>query len=325
MLEVVEPGLLATIQDAGRPGHQRIGLAVAGACDGWSLAVANLLLGDRPDRPAVEVTLGGTVLFARETCVIGLGGADLGAEIDGRPVRPGIAHRLDRGSHLRFTGGRSGARAYVALPGGVDVPAVLGSASTDLRAGLGGLGGRALASGDLLAPGRRGDLTAAGRRWPGPDAAPPTDPSDPIAVMPGPDLRHLPSDAMETIASTGWTVAPDADRMGVRLLGGSPIAVGSIVSHPVVPGSIQLTETGMPIVLLADAQTVGGYPVVAIVARADLPRVGQLRPGDHVRFVVVTADEARRRWRLLRRRLAEAAERIGAEATWDGLAGDARG
>jgi biotin-dependent carboxylase-like uncharacterized protein len=325
VLEVVEPGLLATIQDAGRPGFQHLGVAVAGACDGWSLAVANLLLGDRPDRAAVEVTLGGTVLVAREACVIGLGGADLGAEIDGHPVRPGIAHRLDRGAHLRFTGGRSGARAYVALPGGVDAPTVLGSASTDVRAGLGGLGGRALAAGDRLAPRRPGDLAAAGRRWPGPDAGPSMDPSEPIALLPGPDLRRLPSDALDAIASTGWTVAPDADRMGVRLLGGSPLTVGSIVSQPVVPGSVQLTETGMPIVLLADAQTVGGYPVVAIVARADLPRVGQLRPGARVRFSVLTTDEARRRWRLQGRRLAQAAGRIGAEATWDGLAGEARG
>ncbi len=151
MLEVVDPGLLLTLQDRGRPGWAHLGIPVSGAADTWGLTVANLLAGGPFDAAAVEVTLGGAELLVREACLVSLGGADLGAERDdGVPLAGGVAHRLPAGSRIRFAGARNGLRAYLALAGGIVAGRVLGSASTYATAALGGVDGRALRAGDVL-------------------------------------------------------------------------------------------------------------------------------------------------------------------------------
>ena len=166
-LEVVEPGFLTTVQDAGRPGWAHLGVPVGGACDRWSLAVANLLAGNDAGAAAIEMTLAGPTLAVRDATTIGLAGADLGGVVveTGRRLEPGRSHRLEAGSTVAFPGGTgdtdAGLRAYLALPGGFDVPEVLGSASTLLSARFGGIDGRALRNGDVLR-GRR-DGEAAGQ------------------------------------------------------------------------------------------------------------------------------------------------------------------
>src|SRR3990172_3972545 len=149
MFEVVDPGALSTVQDGGRPGHLDLGVPVSGACDTWSLAVANLLLDNLPDAPALEITLAGPVLAVCQTGVIAIAGADLGGEVpeEGRRLAPGSSHRVTAGTHLRFEGVRSGLRAYLALPGGIAAASVLDSASTCLLGGFGGVDGRALRAG----------------------------------------------------------------------------------------------------------------------------------------------------------------------------------
>jgi biotin-dependent carboxylase-like uncharacterized protein len=329
VLEVVQAGLLATVQDLGRPGLGHLGIPVSGATDRWSLVASSLLLGDEPGRPALEVTLGGTELVALETCFVALTGADLGATVDGRAAGTGTVHRLSGGSRLAFgggaVGGAVGARAYVGLAGGIAVEPVLGAAATYLSGQLGGIDGRAVRSGDRLVPGRRGDLTGAGRSWPEIVARSPLARRGPLAVVAGPDLRRLPPGALEALCSDAWTVAPQSDRMGVRLTGRSIVHGAAIVSEPMLPGAIQLPPDGDPIALLPDHQTVGGYPVVAVVSQADLPRLGQLRPGDQVRFAPTTLEDARAALLEQLAALDAARAALSDAARWDDLANHARG
>ena len=321
MLEVVDPGLLATIQDGGRPSYRHLGVPPSGAADAWGLAVANLLAGAPVDAAAVEVTLGFTELLVRETCLVALGGVDLGAEADdGRALAAATAHRLPAGTRIRFAGAQRGLRAYLALAGGIATERVLGSAATFAPAGLGGIHGRALRAGDTLVPRRRGDLAGASLAWPSQLAPHPASGTGPIRFVPGPDLRHLEPGADEALAGATWRVAGASDRMGLRLEG-PPLPAGrEIVSHGLVPGAIQLPADGRPLVLLVDGPTVGGYPVVGVVPRAELPRLGQLRPGDAVHLRAQAPDRARAAWREQQARLARAADVLAADALWHGLA-----
>jgi biotin-dependent carboxylase-like uncharacterized protein len=327
VLEVLTPGLLSTIQDGGRPDAVHLGVPPGGACDPWSLAVANLLHGNPLDAPALEITLAGPDLAVRETCTVALAGADLGAvSVNGHSTLPtGMVHVLWAGSTLRFEGAPGsnasvGARAYLSLAGGIDVPRVLGSASTCLVGGFGGIDGRALGPGDVLQPVRRGDLTAAGRAWPGRLAGPALRVDTPIRVVPGPHASQLGQRTLGRLTSAEWRVGPDSDRMGLRLSGprlATQIAHGTMISVPVVWGSVQLPEDGGPIVLLADHQTIGGYPIVAVVIRADRPRIGQLAPGGSARFETISLEAAREAYRMQQVELRRAAIDLARADSWE--------
>ncbi len=326
MLEVVAPGPLLTLQDHGRPGLAHLGVPPSGACDPWGLAVANMLAEAQPGAIALEVTLGGTQLRAVETCAVALAGADLGAELDdGRPLPTGAVYRLPAGSQLRFAGSRTGMRAYVGLAGGVAGTMVLGSASTCVPAGIGGIDGRPLRAGDVLRPIRRGDLGAVGRVWPAQVAPHPADLDGPLRFVAGPDLRHLSPDAAEALAAATWRAGSASDRMGIRLEGATLAPGHEILSHPVVPGAIQTPADGRPLVLLVDGPTIGGYPVVGVVPRWEWPRLGQLRPGDPVTFAAQDAVGARTAWAEQQRLLAVAAGVIHIDALWEDLADGAGG
>jgi biotin-dependent carboxylase-like uncharacterized protein len=320
MLEVVEPGALSTIQDGGRLGYVDQGVSRSGAADAWSLAVANLLLGNPAEAAALEVTLLGPVFAVRATGIVAIAGADLAAEVpeEGRALPPGASYLVRAGTTLRFGAARAGLRGYLALPGGIGVEAVLGSASTCLAGGFGGLGGRALRGGDALLPDRAPGAATAGRHWPSGGF----DPLDaaPIAVVPTIDPAGVHADALDELLRATWSVSPHSDRTGLRLSGprlSSDPRAGSLVSRGVVPGVIQLPPGGEPIVLLADAPTVGGYPVLAVVASADLPRLAQRQPGAEVRFVAVTASEAQATWRARAADLAAAVHHLRARDAWE--------
>lgn len=326
MLEVVDPGLLMTLQDPGRPGFADLGIPPSGACDAWGLAVANVLADAPQDGVVIEVTLGGGELLVAETCALSLAGADLGAERDdGSPLRPDATHRLPAGSRIRFGGSTHGARACLGLAGGIVAAKVLGSAATHVQGGLGGLDGRALRAGDRLVPVRRGDLAMAGRAWPSGIAPHPAAAEGPIRFVPGPDLGSVPAGTLEELLAAAWRVSGACDRMGIRLEGPRLPAGAEIVSHPLVPGAIQLPADGQPLLIMVDGPTVGGYPVVGVVPRAEVPRLGQLRPGDDVRFAPQEAEEARAAWQEQRARFAHAAEALHADAVWHRLAGHAGG
>ena len=326
MLEVVDPGVLLTIQDGGRPGLAQLGVPTSGACDRWGLATANLLVGAPPDAPALEVTLGGCLLEVTATCALALGGADLGAERDdGRSLRPGITHRVPRGARIRFAGAGRGLRAYVALPGGLAVDLVLGAAASYAPGRLGFAGGRPLRPGDRVAARRPGDLGTIGHAWPAELAPHPMASLGPLALVPGPDAGMAPPAALEAVQEIAWRVASASDRMGLRLEGASLGRGREIVSHPLVAGAVQVPPDGSPIVLLPDGPTIGGYPVIGVVPLADGPRLGQLRPGDEVRFSVLDAEAARARLRDQAARLAAAAGMLRADAIWHALPDHAGG
>jgi 5-oxoprolinase (ATP-hydrolysing) subunit C len=308
MLETVEPGLLSTIQDAGRRDVGHLGVRRAGAADALALAAANLLVGNAPDTPALEMTLLGGTFAIREACLLGIAGADMEAHLlaDGRQLPSGASYWVSAGATLVFGAATDGARSYLALAGGMASEWVLGSASTDPVAGFGGLHGRALRSGDILAaarPERRPE-----RRWPAGMASSGVPPSNAtggegprsVSVVEGPHHGLLSGDDRDALVGGTWRVTARSDRVGLRLDGARvPGAeVITLVSQPMLPGSVQLPPAGLPIVLMPDAPSIGGYPVPAVVAEVDHPVTGQLRPGDDVRFEWLGLGVARERARV---------------------------
>ena len=329
MLEVVEPGLLTSVQDAGRPDWTHLGVPIGGACDPWSLAVANLLVGNEPGLAAIEMTLIGPTLTLGTAMTIGLAGADLGGTVreTGQRLLPGRSYRLPGSTTIAFSGdagSRAGARAYVALPGGIDAPLVLGSASTALGAGFGGVDGRALRAGDVLRPARPRDddkdhLERAEAIWP----ASADDPLDEDGLRLEAPVRLLagPAGGLEALVAAEWRVGAGSDRIGLRLEGPvmSTGARSEVLSHGVVRGVIQGPPGGAPIVLLADHQTTGGYPIAAVAISADHPRLGQLRPGASVRFASTTIEDAREALARQREALARGAATLRTDDGWDRL------
>jgi biotin-dependent carboxylase-like uncharacterized protein len=294
---VLRPGALTTVQDPGRHGGRHLGVARAGALDPEAAALANRLVGNPPDAAVLELTLNGPTLALDAPARIALCGARVDARFeDADGTKHVIAHgrpvALPAGT-LRLGTARGGLRGWLAVAGGFDVPTVLGSRSTDLRGGFGGLDGRALRAGDALPIGDHVvaalDAPVAPGWWIDLDADVPRDAP----------IRYLPSalPVAAGLASQAWTVDPRSDRQGLRCVGDALAAeLPEQVSAAVAPGTIQLPPDGHPIVLLADAQTVGGYPRLGHVIAADLPRLAQSRAGDALRFVAVSRDEARAAW-----------------------------
>ena len=284
MIRVAEPGFLTTVQDAGRWGCQHLGVPVAGPMDPVSHRAANLLVGNPADRAALEVTLAGPELEFLDDTVFAVAGARFDLRLDDRPAQGGVAALAGRGGRLRFGRRVAGARAYLAVRGGIDVPPRLGSRSTDLASRLGGLGGRPLRAGDRL------DLGAA----PGaPVPAPRRGPAFPLPAggarvrfVPGADPQLFEAGAVERFQDCRFTIGADSNRMGYRLRGS---AIGLADPAPVLStatpaGTIQIPPSGQPILLMADRQTTGGYAVLGTVITADLGVAGQLAPGEWIAF-----------------------------------------
>ena len=291
---VMRPGLLTTVQDAGRWGHQSLGVPVGGALDASALRTANAAVGNPPDAAALEVTLAGCELRFDRACAAAVSGADLGVELDGHPMPLDTFVRCAEGSHLRFTERRSGARAYLAFRGGLDVRAVLGSRSTDLNAGFGGFGGRALRAGDKLGTIEE-DYGAAAEPVKGAVGPRRIQAVQRLRVLPGPHDDWFAGDAVASLARTQFTVTPQSNRVGYRLA--SSVALsrtrdGEMISDATVAGGIQVPPDGHPILLMADRQVTGGYPILATVITADLPLAAQLAPGDGVTFEVCSRSAA---------------------------------
>ena len=290
-LEIVSPGAFASLQDGGRHGFRRIGVPWAGVLDGRLMRIANALAGRDEHAPVIECFDGGLHVVAHDGAVKLAVAGDAVVEVDGpdgrRQLAPWRSVTIAEGEALRVRKMGSGRIAMVAVVG-LDLPAVMGSASTYVRAGLGGVDGRALAAGTRLA---LNDADA----W-GSDRVltqPPAADERPIRLVPGPQADHFSAAALEALVGGDYRVTAEADRMGIRLEGAKLEHVGAaeIVSDATVPGSIQVPGAGQPIVLLADAQTAGGYPKIATVITADLGRLAALRPGQRLRFATVTAAE----------------------------------
>ena len=291
-IEVLAPGMLSTVQGRGREGFRHLGVGLGGALDPDTQTIANMLVGNAVSAPTLEITLAGPTLRFDHATRIALCGAAFEADIDGEPFHGWRRADLPAGSVLRIGGCREGARAWLAIAGGIRVPEVLGSTSTDLRGGFGGIEGRALRAGDRLETepfATTLERIRIASWWIDPHALDP-DPSAPIRVLPGSDAV----DPDDGLFASAWTVAPASDRQGLRLVG-DPIALRDAreyISEPIVPGAVQLPPGGQPIVLLADAQTHGGYPRIGHVIRADRGRLAQLHGSDRVRFAPCTPGQA---------------------------------
>lgn len=291
-LRVLAAGPLTTVQDLGRVGWRHVGVARGGGLDAQAISVANCLVGNADDAAVLEFTLHGPTLQLLQPTRLAFCGAEVAAWFEGAsgvssPVPGGRRVDLPAGTvHLGSM--HSGLRSWVAFGGGIDVPVILGSRSTDLRGGFGGHEGRALRRGDLLAlvDPPRPPLGSPGTTTWWVDAGD-HDPAAPVRFV---ATAHP---AVARFAATHWRVDPRSNRQGLRLQGEAvPVIGGDLLSAAVAPGTLQLPPDGHPIVLLADAQTVGGYPRLGYVIAADLPRLAQARPGTSLRFQAVDASSA---------------------------------
>ncbi len=287
MIRVLAPGMFTTVQDLGRPGYGPLGVSPSGAADPTALRIGNALVGNPPGAAALEMTLlGGTFLFEVDA-VVALAGSDFGADVwVPRSVRPG--ETLNIGST------QSGARCYLCVRGGISVPLFLGSASTHILSGLGGLEGRALRKGDVLQIGPAGDTHR--RIGVSPEVLAQFGPRKLLRVTPGPQWDWFPDHVRESFLSSAFRVTEESNRMGLRLDGAALPSTGRghMITEGVPLGAIQVPAGGQPIILFVEQQTTGGYPKIANIISADLPSVGQLRPRDEIRFRLVSIEEARR-------------------------------
>jgi antagonist of KipI len=292
VLRVKKPGLLTTVQDLGRPHAINAGVPPGGAMDRFAHRAANLLVGNDESAATLECTLSGPELVALEPCLVAVTGADFDPRVNGEPEITWTGIFLSKGDELSFAGRRTGGRAYIAVAGGIAADKWLGSMSTNLMTKRGGMHGRQLLAGDVIsaaaeahAPAISGRHLAQNLR---PDYAHHT-----LQVIAGPHIRRLGADGRKTLFSSEFKVSRDADRMGYRLEGPTLDASGDeLLSFGLAAGALQVPRSGQPILLMADHQTAGGYPVVATVASASQPVAAQLLPGDTLTFAEVSVEAA---------------------------------
>jgi biotin-dependent carboxylase-like uncharacterized protein len=279
-LRITAAGLFSSVQDLGRPGRGALGVARSGALDRAALRTANRLVGNPETAAGIEVAMGGWSAVARADTWFALTGAWGTATLDGHSVDLDVAHPWPAGAELSLDWFVHGARAYLAVRGGIDVPPAVGSRSTDTMAGLG------------AAPLQQGDEVMIGPEPATPipvtDLAPLGAPRDDLelTLAPGPRAEWFAASALSTLFESTWTVSAQADRVGIRLDGPEleRTRVGELPSEGMVPGALQVPPTGRPTILLADGPVTGGYPVVAVVTEAALDLLGQARPGTRIRF-----------------------------------------
>lgn len=326
-ISVIRAGVQTTVQDLGRHGFQRYGVPVSGAMDAYSLEVANLLVGNDRNAAGLEMTLDGPALEFEADTLLAVCGADLSPHIGANPVPNRKPVWLAAGSRLEFGLSRLGCRAYLAVAGGLDVPAVLGSSSTYSRAALGGIEGRAVKRGDRIAvapvgllrfPTLLAQLATSSAGFLSPHWSASLHPErlsrtpQTIRFVAGRHWELLSQEARSLFATAEYSVGVASDRMGYRLEG-APLEGGDraeTVSEATAFGTIQLPPDGNPIVLMADRQTTGGYPRVGEIASVDLPLLAQLKPLDRLRFERVALSEAQRLWHVQAQALAQIREAV---------------
>jgi antagonist of KipI len=292
---VRRPGLFTTVQDLGRHGYQCYGVSVGGAMDRMALRIGNRLVGNPDGAAGLEATLQGPELELTAGALVAITGADLSPSLNGNALPMWTAVAASSGDVLRFGRRRHGSRAYVCFSGGLDVPIIFGSRSTDVRAGIGGLGGRRLSQGDAIGFGQmpRTSLRPAFRRFP--VEARHLYPVCPaLRVIRGPQAERFSSRALSTFFASRYVVSADSNRMGYHL-DGAPIThltSAEMISDATATGTIQIPADQQPILLMADCQTTGGYPKIASVISVDMAQAGQLAPGDHMTFLPTTVEAA---------------------------------
>jgi len=284
-ITILNPGLLTTVQDGGRIGYQAFGVSVSGVMDPRAMNIANILVGNDDNEAVLECTMMGPQIRFDVGNVIAITGGDLGASVDGKPVPTYRALKVEAGQTLRFTGLRGGCRAFIAFAGGLDIPLVMGSRSTYMKAKIGGLEGRKLQKDDVI--GFRDPKETIHNfdiRGFTPEFVPRNEYT--LHVILGPQDDMFTDEGLKTFLSETYTVTPEFDRMGCRLDG--PVIQhkesGDIISDGIAFGAVQVPSAGKPIIMLADRQTTGGYTKIANVITADFRLLAQMKAGDKVRF-----------------------------------------
>ena len=292
-ITVLNPGLLTTVQDLGRIGFQQFGVSVSGAMDPRSTAIANILVGNDEGEAVLECTMMGPHLQFDQTNCIAITGGDLGPTLDGQPIPSYRAIQVQAGQVLRFSAPKTGCRAFISFAGGLDIPVVMNSRATYLKAKIGGVQGRKLEKGDVIGfrfP--KAELKNLNIRFITPEFVPRAE--YPIRVVLGPQDDHFTQEGIDTFLGQVYTVSPEFDRMGCRLTG--PVIQhkdgGDIISDGISFGAIQVPSAGTPILMLADRQTTGGYTKIANVISVDFRILAQLKAGDKVRFQQVSVQIA---------------------------------
>ena len=302
MITITRAPPYLTVQDCGRKHARASGVPPGGAMDTFALQAANAILGNDADAAALEWALGGGKIVFEDDCACAIAGASVRANVGGRPIAPCTSTIARKGEEFSVEQIESGRFLYLAVSGGIDVPVLLGSRSTYLPGRFGGLGGRTLKTGDTLksADASRA-LSVAGTHCAA-EMIPHYD-AGIVHVIPGPQEDLFDDDAWGILCESEYRVSTASDRTGYRLEGPAlPKMSAALPSEAGCPGAIQIPGDGLPIVLMADAPTIGGYPKMAVVAEADLPILAQRRPGEPIRFERTSVDHSRR---ALRRRQAD--------------------
>jgi antagonist of KipI len=317
-ITVLKPGLLSTVQDRGRHGARHLGVVPCGAMDPVAYELANALVGNQGGEAALEVTLLGPELAFEDDALVALCGAEFDARLEGRPVPSNRPLLVRKGAVLKARRATRGSRAYLAVAGGIASAPVLGSRSTCLPARFGGLAGRALQAADVIPlekdsarlaherfarlPSKKDNHTVS---WSAPALTLPEDGPIVVHAMEGRHYAHFDAAAQRAFFDADWKVSPDSNRIGFRMAG--PVLARAkaveILSEPTCQGTVQVPADGLPIALMADHQTTGGYPKIAEIAAADVPRLAQLAPGGGVRFARCSLEQAGELRRALQRRL----------------------
>ena len=293
-ITILNPGLLTTVQDFGRIGYQQFGVPVSGVVDPRAMSIANILVDNPEDEAVLECTMLGPQIRFNAPNAIAITGGDLGPTIDNQPIPNYAAIRVEAGQVLRFAGLRSGCRAYIAFAGGLDIPLVMGSRSTYMKAKIGGVEGRKLQKDDVIKFRKPNpDLRGLNIRHISPEFVPRLEYK--LRVVLGPQDDMFTEHGIETFLSESYVVTPEFDRMGCRLDGEiieHKGESGDIISDGIAFGAIQVPTAGKPIIMLSDRQTTGGYTKIANVISADFRILAQLKAGDRVRFAQVSVAAA---------------------------------
>lgn len=288
MLTIIRAGIYTSVQGGKRTGLRQSGVSYCGALDGPALSIANALVGNDLDAPGLEITLGQCEIEFSEDGWFALTGAGCEARLDGKAVWTGWRNAVNAGQRLVLKRPLHGMRSYLAVSGGLDVPDVLGSASTDLKTGVGGLEGRLLRDGDTL------PVRSSSKTFSAPQGVKQLLWGNRIRALPGPEYQEFEKASQDAFWRLPWRLNPQSNRMGYRLQGQSLVRTSDreLVSHGLLPGVVQVPSNGQPIVLMNDAQTTGGYPRIACIIEADMYHLAQIPLGQPIHFVPCTLEEA---------------------------------
>jgi biotin-dependent carboxylase-like uncharacterized protein len=297
VFNVTKPGFFTTVQDLGRYGYLKYGVPISGAMDAFSLAAANVLVRNKPGDAGLEITLIGPELLVLTKVQVAITGAAVSPKIDGQDVPMWQTLNLEERDVVSFSRMESGCRVYIAVRGGIEAPLVLGSRSTYVRGGFGGINGRQLRTGDIV-EGFEAEPLDALYKMPE-ELVPKFTHRFQVQAVLGPQADMFTEEGIDTFFSSEYRVTPEADRMGYRLEG--PLiehkGKADIVSDALLHGSVQVPKNGKPIVIMRDAQTTGGYPKIAVIVTPDVSLLGQAKPNDVIEFSEVTVSQAQERLR----------------------------